>query len=135
VIIKTGYEGRRARIVLIALIDIVFLLLVFFIYAMLSMTVQRGIDVNLPQGKGDLIENKENHISITITEENRLFFNEVEMEMERLVAEVSKQCSRDGIPVIIKGDKRADFGYAVELLSLLRDAGVTGVSFLVEELR
>jgi biopolymer transport protein ExbD len=39
---------RPARIEMLPLIDIVFLLLVFFIYAMLSMTVQRGLHLDLP---------------------------------------------------------------------------------------
>ena len=39
---------KRARIEMLPLIDIVFLLLVFFIYAMLSMAVHRGLPVVLP---------------------------------------------------------------------------------------
>ena len=39
---------KRARIEMLPMIDIVFLLLVFFIYAMLSMAVHRGLPVNLP---------------------------------------------------------------------------------------
>ena len=35
-------ENKSARIELIPLIDIIFLLLVFFIYSMLSMVVYRG---------------------------------------------------------------------------------------------
>ena len=38
----------QARIEILPLIDIVFLLLVFFIYAMLSMAVHRGMPVQLP---------------------------------------------------------------------------------------
>lgn len=41
--------GRQARIEMLPIIDIVFLLLVFFIYAMLSMVVQRGLQLDLPQ--------------------------------------------------------------------------------------
>jgi biopolymer transport protein ExbD len=41
-------EHKGARIELIPLIDIIFLLLVFFIYSMLSMVVYRGIPVVLP---------------------------------------------------------------------------------------
>ena len=40
--------SKKARIEMLPLIDIVFLLLVFFIYAMLSMAVHRGIPVSLP---------------------------------------------------------------------------------------
>ena len=41
-------KGKRPRIEILPLIDIVFLLLVFFIYAMLSMAVHRGLHVMLP---------------------------------------------------------------------------------------
>ena len=41
--------SRPARIEMLPLIDIVFLLLVFFIYAMLSMAVQRGLQLDLPE--------------------------------------------------------------------------------------
>ena len=37
---------RRARIEMLPLIDILFLLLVFFIYAMLSMALHRGLPVS-----------------------------------------------------------------------------------------
>ena len=40
---------QPARIEMLPLIDIVFLLLVFFIYAMLSMAVHRGLQLDLPE--------------------------------------------------------------------------------------
>jgi biopolymer transport protein ExbD len=50
--LASGYEERKARIEMVPLIDCMFLLLVFFMYAMVSMTVHRGIRVNLPKGAG-----------------------------------------------------------------------------------
>ena len=47
---------KRARIEMIPLIDVVFLLLIFFIYTMLSMTIHKGIPVLLPKAKTGLIE-------------------------------------------------------------------------------
>lgn len=41
--------SKPPRIEMLPLIDIVFLLLVFFIYAMLSMTIHRGQQIDLPQ--------------------------------------------------------------------------------------
>ncbi len=41
--------NKPARIEMLPLIDIVFLLLVFFIYAMLSMAVHRGMELNLTE--------------------------------------------------------------------------------------
>ncbi|MEE9566422.1 MAG: biopolymer transporter ExbD, partial [Desulfobacteria bacterium] len=48
---KLKLERKSARIELIPLVDIIFLLLVFFIYSMLSMAVYRGIPVMLPQAE------------------------------------------------------------------------------------
>ncbi len=42
-------RGKSARIEMLPLIDIVFLLLVFFIYAMLSMVVHNGLHLKLPE--------------------------------------------------------------------------------------
>ena len=47
--VPSGYVGiKKPRIEMLPLIDIVFLLLVFFIYAMLSMAVHRSLPVKLP---------------------------------------------------------------------------------------
>ena len=47
--VPSGYLGiKKPRIEMLPLIDIVFLLLIFFIYAMLSMAVHRSLPVSLP---------------------------------------------------------------------------------------
>ena len=51
--LTTGYEYKKARIELIPLLDVVFLLLVFFIYAILSMSVHQGVRVTLPVATGE----------------------------------------------------------------------------------
>ena len=80
--LSTGYEGRRARIEIVPLIDVVFLLLVFFIYAMLSMTVYRGVRVRLPAGSGDVEEMKTVVINID-AETKRLDVDVSDEEMAR----------------------------------------------------
>ena len=63
---KVTLPGRRkSRIEMIPLIDIVFLLLVVFIYAMLSMAVHRGLPVALPASSAAEIE-KSLVLSVTI---------------------------------------------------------------------
>ena len=56
---------RKARIEMLPLIDIVFLLLVVFIYAMLSMAVHRGMPVVLPTSSTAGID-KQEFLSITV---------------------------------------------------------------------
>ncbi len=78
-IIHSGFEDRKARIEIVALIDVVFVLLVFFIYAMLSLTVLRGVEVNLPGTEGAL---RDSSIIITLDRDNNLIFNDRIVELD-----------------------------------------------------
>jgi len=127
--LSSGYESRKARVEMLPLIDIVFLLLVFFIYAMLSMVVHRGIKVELP-GAATARLDKQDYVSITITKDNAVWLGEVPVSLDELPGRVAELAARRGqMPVYINGDVRADLGIAVEVLDLLRQAGVEQVSF------
>ena len=127
--LSSGYENRKARVEMLPLIDIVFLLLVFFIYAMLSMVVHRGIKVELP-GAATARLDKQDYVSITITKDNAVWLGEVPLGLDELPARVTELAARRGeMPVYINGDVRADLGIAVEVLDLLRQVGVEQVSF------
>jgi biopolymer transport protein ExbD len=56
---------KPARIEMLPLIDIVFLLLVFFIYAMLSMAVHHGLQLDLPQST-QATKTEESPVSLSI---------------------------------------------------------------------
>lgn len=125
--LDSGYENRRARIEIIPLIDIVFLLLVFFIYAMLSMTVHRGLRVELPSASTAQVD-KRDYVDISINKDNQIFINGVRVALDDFTAEILKAGNRDK-PVFISGDRRADLGLAISILDRLRKAGLSDVSF------
>ena len=60
---------KQPRVEILPLIDVVFLLLIFFIYAMLSMAVHRGLDLDLPESNSAEISQVET-ISISVTKNN-----------------------------------------------------------------
>jgi biopolymer transport protein ExbD len=122
--LSSGYETKKARVEMLPLIDVVFLLLVFFIYAMVSMVVHHGLKVDLPSVGTSSLE-KEDYISITIDAENHLFLNEEPVAAAGLAARV-KALNK---PVFINGDRQADLGLAIELLDDLKQAGIEKVSF------
>jgi biopolymer transport protein ExbD len=109
---------------------VVFLLLVFFIYAMLSMSVHRGVRVQLPDGNG-IAEPLENFV-ITITEDSALLVEGSVVDIDEAVRR-AVQLPLENARVLIYGDRQANLGVAVELLSRLRSSGVGSVSFLVKE--
>ncbi len=130
--LSSGYETKKARVEMLPLIDVVFLLLVFFIYAMVSMVVHRGIKVDLPQA-GTAAMERDDFISITLDAENRLFLNAEPIEPELVAAKVVALRRGAKKPVFIEGDQRADLGRAIELLDDLKKAGVEEISFSCEK--
>jgi biopolymer transport protein ExbD len=127
--VDPGFGRKRARIEMIPLIDVVFLLLVFFIYAMLSMTVFRGLELNLPRAEGRV---QREAIVITLDRDNRLTAGGRRMTPEQVVSWAMAEHARSNLPVLIRGDREADFGVALELLAQFQQAGLDAVSFQVE---
>jgi len=132
--ISSGYENRKARVEMLPLIDVVFLLLVFFIYAMLSMVVHRGLRVELPSASTAEVDRNE-YVSITIAKDNSIFVHKERVELSGLIEKVMEHADKKAdIPVFINGDRRADLGVAIKILDLLKSAGIKEVSFeCVEE--
>ena len=114
---------------MLPLIDVVFLLLVFFIYAMLSMVVHHGLKVSLPKAGTASLEKKAS-ISVTIDAENQLFLEgEPISDIPQLIKQVEMLRAEKEQPIFIDGDRNADLGIAVELLDRFRAAGIEEVSF------
>ena len=128
--LKTGFETKKARIEMIPLIDIIFLLLVFFIYTMLSMVVHRGFKVDLPQATTAEIDRKD-YISITIDKDNRILLNKAEILLENLSEEVKAKAVK-GTKIFINGDKEADLGVVINVLDTLRRDEIKEVYFETE---
>jgi biopolymer transport protein ExbD len=127
--VDSGFGDKRVRIEMVALIDVVFLLLVFFIYAMLSMNVFRGLELNLPKAKGQV---QRDAIVVTLDRDNRLIADDRVMESTQIVSWAMAEHSRTGLPVMIRGDREANLGVALELLAELQEAGLEAVSFQVD---
>lgn len=129
--ITTGFENRRARIEIVPLIDVVFLLLVFFVYAMLSMVVYHGVRVELPSAAGVTEELKT--IIIAVSGDNQISVDGEVMLIEDAVRIAAEKVGETDFPVLISGDMTADLGIAIELLDGLRKVGVGSVSFQVRQ--
>ncbi len=113
---------------MIPLIDVVFLLLIFFIYAMFSMTIHKGIPVLLPKAETSLI-NGEECLSISIARDHRIFLDEMEVPMEWLL-QMLRERSRVNpqLRVSISGDRMVPYELVVRVLDTVRASGLNKVS-------
>lgn len=114
-----------------SLMDVMFLVLVFFIYCIFDMSVHRGLKVDLPNASGTI--EKGDRIVVTIAGDDSIQVNGVQMPLDDAVLDVGKRWSTGkGMPVLISGDRGSTLGTGIELLERLKQAGVEKVSFQVK---
>jgi biopolymer transport protein ExbD len=116
--------SKRPRIEMIPLIDVVFLLLVFFIYSMLSMTVHRGLPVNLPTASTSTVD-RETFITITLQRDGRLFVEDREVNTRTLPSLLIEERKKDAeVQVYLRADREVSYQRAVEVMDMVRSAGI-----------
>jgi biopolymer transport protein ExbD len=124
------------RVEMLPLIDIIFLLLVFFIYAMLSMAVHHGKAIDLPDSDSVSLETKE-AISIIIQakEDGVAVFlddGEVPLALEELrvsLEQKKQQHGDDDEPdVQIFADKTVSYQGLFQVLDTVSKVGLTRIS-------
>lgn len=119
---------RRARIEILPLIDIVFLLLVFFIYAMLSMAVHRGVSVSLPASSSARIE-RELLMSVTIEDSGEILLDKNRIPLKDLGRLLKLRAKQEDSPgVLLFADKRVSCQLLVKVLDQIRMAGLSRIS-------
>jgi len=117
---------------MLPLIDIVFLLLVFFIYAMLSMAVHRGLPVVLPTSSSADTE-KITFLSITIKADGSIYLDKRPVEIESLEKALKVQASeKHETSVMLFADKGLPYQRLFNVLDQIRKAGLTKISLQAE---
>lgn len=130
--IKNNYQ-KKARIELIPLIDSIFLVLVFFMYAMMSMVVHRGIPVDVPEAIYSQIDKKK-YISITVTENNDIYLDSEKVTISELSSNLADAKEKNSeMEVYINADKKTYHGFVIKVLDRVRNAGIQKISFEVEQ--
>ena len=128
-----GRRRRGVRLEMTALLDVMFLVLVFFIYSIFDMTMHRGVKVDLPGAKG--AEEKGDRVVVTILPDDSLQLDGEPLARPELVSRVAALVAGadagEKPSIIVSGDRSASLGTGVALLAELKAAGVERVSFQV----
>ncbi len=115
------------------LVDVVFLLLTFFVFALVLMVRADVLGVTLPEfGAGQAVQ-RESVMTISIDEQGGLRLDGEPIELESLAAAVRAALeARVGSPprVVIAADQRSASGALLGALDALTAAGVPDVSIM-----
>jgi biopolymer transport protein ExbD len=130
--VPTSYPGtKKSRIEMLPLIDIVFLLLVFFIYAMLSMAVHRSLPLTLPVSTAVEVDT-ELDLMVSVQEGGRIFLNETRITLEELQEMLHNKVKRaensQSVQVDLFADRAITYQELYRVLDSIRSAGVANVS-------
>lgn len=123
-------ESEVTRVEMAPILDVVFLLLVFFIYSFLSMSVQKGIKVELPHADGS--HERGEKIQVILDADNQFYLEKEPLSITELVNAVADRVSERDLPVLIRADRKAQFGPAVELLAKFKAHGIRNVAYQVQ---
>ena len=122
---KCHVELEKGRLDIAPLIDVVFLLLIFFMLTS-SFISQQGIRVNLPSAVSSKALPQEALI-IFITNKDRVMANEKKVTLKELTSKIKTAAKSKG-NILIKADKKASLGKVVEIWDLCRDSGITNIN-------
>lgn len=115
---------------LTSLIDVVFLLLIFFMVSTSFVDFTRRIDIELPEAKSsaEVVEKKSFLIEVGV--EKRISLNGKTVLIDDLESKLKAgvKSGKFKPSLTIKADKRLDYGYVIKVMGLISGAGVRDIS-------
>ena len=114
------FEEDNSQINILPMIDIIFVILSFFIVSSLYLVKLETIPVNLPSAETSNQE-KDSLIVVTLNIENNVFIDEKFIDASTLENEIrSKVRTSKNKKVILRADKGLKYGKVISILDVLR---------------
>lgn len=122
---KTKEEEPRLGIT--ALIDIVFLLLIFFMLTS-HFQISSGIPIRLPKVTQKLYNSEQHKINLVIDRQGRTYLNGEKINIKELGSQFQSLVKETGmVHLILEADKDVRHGKVVEVMDLAKSAGVSSI--------
>ena len=124
---KIKREAEEAVIDMTPMLDIVFIMLIFFIVTT-SFVKEAGIDVQKPKA-ANASKKPSANIFIAVRENGEIWMDKRMVDVERVSANIEKLLAEQPTDiVIIQADKGAKHGVVVKVMDAIKDAGIDKIS-------
>lgn len=107
------------------LIDVLFMLIIFFVLT--ATFIQGKLDIDLPSAVGESSDMK-SAMTLTVEKDGTIFWNGRAVTREELTELVRNPENRE---ILIAGDKNVPYGRIAEVLSILRKEGISSAGLLM----
>lgn len=109
------------------MIDMVFILLIFFIVTTVFVE-ETGIDVNKPEAAAS-VQLESDSVIITITKDNRVVYEGREIGVSGVLPVIKRNVRQDDTPVIIESDEGASHGVFARVYGEAKMGGAKVINF------
>lgn len=137
---ENGKRRVMAEINVVPFIDVMLVLLVIFVITAPLLT--QGVKVELPKTNAKAIADQHKEpLIVTVDAQGQFYFNLAEKPgqpltvrtLDHLVREELSKNSEADRPVLVRGDKKVDYGKVMEAMVLLQSAGAKSVGLITEK--
>jgi biopolymer transport protein ExbD len=116
-----------------SLIDIVFLLLLFFLLSS-QFVMQTGIKVKLPGSKNN-DHVRQSGFSVSVTDQNKIYAGSEEISLSMLTAKfVQIKPSLENENLVIRADKAVKIDLVIKIMDAAKEAGIDKFILLTEKI-
>ena len=128
---RTGNE-ENFSLDLTPLVDVVFLLLIFFMVSTVFVDFKRQMDISLPSSKSSLASEALEPVKVELTVDKQIFLNGKKIKIEEIEPALSKIPSSKKKSAVIRADKNLPYGNVIKVMGILQNAQILDIGVAVK---
>ena len=114
------------------LVDVVFLLLIFFMVSTVFVDFKRQMDISLPSSKSSTPSEVFEPVKVELTVDRQVFLNGEKINLEEFESTLSKISVSKKKSAIIRADKNLPYGNVIKIMGMLQSAQILDIGVAVK---
>ena len=112
-------------------VDVMLVLLVIFMIT--APHLEQGVAVNLPEVTTTALPGQSQELVITITASQDIFINRYQTKFDELLPKMKEVLGeRKDKDLYLRADQNVPYGFVVQVMAVLREAGAKGIGLVTE---
>ena len=128
---NSGPGRAMAEINVTPMVDVMLVLLVIFMVT--APLIQQGVKVDLPKSQAQTMTAPEDRLIITLTQDEKIFIGKIEVATAALRDKLMDNLKlRQDKEVYLHADRNLRYGFVVDIMATLKDAGVENLGMVTD---
>ena len=114
------------------LVDVVFLLLIFFMVSTVFVDFKRQMDISLPSSKSSVPSEVKEPVKVELTVDKQIFLNGEKVTLEEFESALLKISVSKNNAAVIRADKNLPYGNVIKIMGILQGAKILDIGVAVK---